>query len=107
MNANERELIFKNEVFRIIRAEEAGSHDLPLLSLRGGSSVASVVVRFWLSSLVEASAAGLASRRAGRAARQARIAGREVVWLESGGSLGYDRGLKSENWEMSIDDDAE
>ncbi len=34
------------------------------------------------------------------AATQARIVAREVVSLESGGSLGYDLGLKSDNWEM-------
>ena len=35
-------------------------------------------------------------------ATHARIAAREVVSLESGRSFGYDCGLKSDNWEMSV-----
>jgi len=34
------------------------------------------------------------------AAMQARIAARKVVSLESGGSFGYDCGVKSDNWEI-------
>ncbi len=48
----------------------------------------------------EASGAGLASRRAGRATTQARIEAREVVSLESSGSFGYDCGLRLVKWEI-------
>ena len=36
------------------------------------------------------------------AATQARIAAREAVSLESSGSFGYDCGVKSDTWEMSV-----
>ena len=37
------------------------------------------------------------------AARQARITAREVVSFESSGSIGYDCGVKSDNWEILVD----
>jgi hypothetical protein len=40
------------------------------------------------------------------AATQTRIAAREVVSLESSGSFGYDRGLESDSWEMSVQTEA-
>ena len=51
----------------------------------------------------------LSRRRQGQdwhdgAATQARIAAGEVISLESGGSFGYDCGLKSDNWEMSVEE---
>ena len=39
------------------------------------------------------------NRRAGQATQE-RIAARKVLLLESSGSFGYDRGLKSDNWEI-------
>ncbi len=35
-------------------------------------------------------------------ATQGRIAAREVVWLESSGSFGYDCGVKSDNWDIPV-----
>ena len=49
----------------------------------------------------EASGAGMASRRGGRAATHAPIAGSEVVSLESSGSFGYDCGVNPDRWELS------
>ena len=52
--------------------------------------------------VLEASGAGLASRRTGKAATQARIAASEVVSLETSGSFGYDCGLRSDNCEIPV-----
>lgn len=53
----------------------------------------------------KAAQARLASRRASRAARQARITAQEAVLIESSGSFGYVRGLRFDKWEISDEQD--
>ena len=59
------------------------------LTLRGSGAAIAVP---------EASRAGLASWRAGRAATQARVAAKEVISLDSSVSFGYDGELNSRSY---------